>query len=657
MENAIHFRRAFNLFTRTWKASPPFSLLMKEKRIGAAYLLCGAFLWGCLLKGCASVPSQQLERADTVAETIITEKQQQALGKIETISIVPPAETLRQRLLLDQNLPYQAEASLGSEYLSPIPHWPEIQYPQSDKQRATGGIPLQVTDKTLSLSLLETLQIGARNNNQYQRLKEDIFQAALDLDLERHEFRTTFSGLLEVLFSSDMSGEQTVSGIEGSAIAGLSRKFASGIEFTLQLGLDLVKLLTMDRSSASGVLGDATVSIPLLRGSGKHIVTEPLTQAERNVTYAIFLFERYKRTFAVQVASDYLNVLRQLDEIENAQQNYTNLLESAARARRMADAGRLPEVQVDQAIQDALRARDRLLAAQQVYALLLDEFKIFLGLPPDADVLLQEQELVHIAKPVSERQQTQAVETKEERSIDGIDAQVMREIMQLAPKKSFDISEDVAIRTALANRLDLRVAEGQVFDAQRTVVVAADGLRAEATILGSAAAGGRRNIASVDEPNARFRPERGSYEALLSLDLPLERTAERNALRNSLIDLERTVRSYQELEDQVKLEIRNGQRNLVEFRQRIGIQAKSVEVARRRVTSTTLFLQAGRVEIRDVLEAQEALVQALNQLTEARVNYRVAMLQLQKDLGTLQVTPNGLINKMPANTLRSPSSS
>ena len=113
----------------------------------------------------------------------------------------------------------------------------------------------------------------------------------------------------------------------------------------------------------------------------------------------------------------------------------------------------------------------------------------------------------------------------------------------------------------------------------------------------------------------------------------------------------------QELEDQVKLEIRSGQRNLVEFRQRIGIQAKAVEVARRRVTSTTLFLQAGRVEIRDVLEAQEALVQALNRLTEARVNYRVAMLQLQKDLGTLQVTPNGLINKIPANILRSPSSS
>lgn len=630
---------------------------MRETSIGAGYLLCGAFLWSCLLSSCATTPSQQLERADAVAETIISEKQQQALGKKETISIVPPAETLRQRLLLDQNLPYQAKASLGSEYLSPISHWPDIQYPQDDKQRVTGDVPLQVTDKTLSLSLLESLQIGARNNRQYQRLKEEIFQAALDLDLERHEFRTTFSGLLEVLFSSDMRGEQTVSGIEGSAIAGLSRKFASGMEFTLQLGLDLVKLLTMDRSSSSGVLGDATVSIPLLRGSGKHIVTEPLTQAERSVTYAIYLFERYRRTFAVQVASDYLNVLRQLDEIENAQQNYTNLLESAARARRLADAGRLPEVQVDQAIQDALRARDRLLAAQQVYALLLDEFKIFLGLPPDADVMLQEQELARIAQPVPEGQQTQAVDTTLAQSIDAINAQVMREIMQLAPKKTFDISEDVAIRTALTNRLDLRVAEGQVVDAQRAVVVAADGLRAEATILGAATAGERRNIASVDEPNARFRPERGSYEALLSLDLPLDRTAERNALRNSLIDLERTVRSYQELEDQVKIEIRNGQRNLVEFRQRIGIQAKSVEVARRRVTSTTLFLQAGRVEIRDVLEAQEALVQALNQLTEARVNYRVAMLQLQKDLGTLQVTPNGLVNEMPANNPPSPSSS
>ena len=105
------------------------------------------------------------------------------------------------------------------------------------------------------------------------------------------------------------------------------------------------------------------------------------------------------------------------------------------------------------------------------------------------------------------------------------------------------------------------------------------------------------------------------------------------------------MRDYQALEDQVKLDVRNSLRDLEEFRQSIGIQSKSVEVAKRRVSSTNLFLQAGRVEMRDILDAQEALVQALNKLTAARVNYRIAELTLQRDIGTLQITHDGLMSE------------
>ena len=65
-------------------------------------------------------------------------------------------------------------------------------------------------------------------------------------------------------------------------------------------------------------------------------------------------------------------------------------------------------------------------------------------------------------------------------------------------------------------------------------------------------------------------------------------------------------------------------------------------VARRRVDSTDLFLQAGRAEIRDVLFAQESLVSAKNAVTAALVNYRVAELQLQRDLGLLRVGGSGI---------------
>ena len=98
----------------------------------------------------------------------------------------------------------------------------------------------------------------------------------------------------------------------------------------------------------------------------------------------------------------------------------------------------------------------------------------------------------------------------------------------------------------------------------------------------------------------------------------------------------------QELEDQIKLGVRNDLRNLLQARESTKIQAQAVQVAERRVASTDLFLQAERAEMRDFLEAQESLVSAQNQLTAALVNYRVAELDLQLDMDVLEVSEKGL---------------
>ena len=126
------------------------------------------------------------------------------------------------------------------------------------------------------------------------------------------------------------------------------------------------------------------------------------------------------------------------------------------------------------------------------------------------------------------------------------------------------------------------------------------------------------------------------------LDLPFERTAEQNAYRKSFISLERAVRDVQILEDDIKLAIRNTLGDLLESRESLQIQSRSVAVAQKRVNSINLFLEAGRAEIRDLLEAQEALLSAQNGLTAAIINYRIAELELQRDMGVLQIDEKGL---------------
>jgi outer membrane protein TolC len=334
-------------------------------------------------------------------------------------------------------------------------------------------------------------------------------------------------------------------------------------------------------------------------------------------------------------------VLRQHDQVENEEENYRGLITSTRRARRLADAGRLPEIQVDQSVQDELRARNRWVAAVESFQRRLDAFKLTLGLPADADISLDPTELQELVTRAAE-----VMPAEEPHDVEG-PAHAADDPITLVPPGQgtagpFELDEVKAIIAALEHRLDLRVALGRVHDAQRKVAVAADQLRADITLLGSGSVGERRSISGAGLDDADLRLDEGLYSVLLTVDLPLERTAEQDAYRVSLIRLEQAVRDLQELEDEVKLAVRDRLSELLEFRETFQIQALAVAVARRRVESTNLFLEAGRAEIRDVLEAQESLVSAQNALTAALVNYRVGELALQRDLGVLAVNENGL---------------
>jgi outer membrane protein TolC len=352
--------------------------------------------------------------------------------------------------------------------------------------------------------------------------------------------------------------------------------------------------------------------------------------------YAIYDFERFKRTFAVSVARGYLGVLRQMDEVTNQEENYRSLIASARRSRRLADAGRLSEIQVDQAVQSELRARNSWISAQEQYKNRLDAFKSTIGLPPDALIELDPNDLEQLRVPASKLVEGIIGQEDSEEAQETPPADAP--IVLLPPSDEgagpLEIDESTAIRLALDNRLDLRTALGEVYDAQRQVVIRADALRGELTLLGSADMGASRSVSSATRDDAQLRFDQGS--------LPLERTAERNAYRNSFINLERAVRDVQTLEDQIKLSVRSELRDLLESRESLKIQARSVVVADKRVKSTNLFLEAGRAQIRDLLEAQESLLGAQNSLTSAVINYRIAELEVQQDMGLLQVDESGL---------------
>ncbi len=559
--------------------------------------------------GCVS-PAKHREKADATAREIVSETYRSSLGREVAFDIERPSDLLRRRLLLEQELPVSGPASLGTGDLEPVPHWPE---PVSAPDSAVPETALASDEPVLTLR--EALEIGAANSATYQNRKEDVFRSALALDLERNAFRSLFLSQLRGLGSYDTRGDEAVGGTVVGGTGSGKKRLPGGTEIAAELAVDLANLLTGGGASSLGLAADVSVSIPLMRGAGRHIASESLTQAERDVVYAILDFEQFKTRFAVDIVGRYYAVLRREDEVRNSQESWQSAQAAAQRSRRLADAGRAKEIEVDQAVQNELRARQRRIAAEETWRRELDAFKILIGLPPDARVALSADDTIRALPPPADESAR-------------------------APSASDDADgawrerEEAAIRDALARRFDLKVQTGKVYDAQRAAVVAADRLRAELTLLGSAPFGSRRSsVDSAAQDDARLRPDRSVLSGLLTLNLPVERTAERVAYRNRLIDLDRAVRAVQALEDDIKLSVRNTVRAMKLAEEQLTIQAQAVRLAEKRVRSVTLFLEAGRAQMRDLIEAQDALLAARNGLTAAIVEARMAELELLRDTG------------------------
>lgn len=612
------------------------------QRMGSLGLVA-AFGW--LQAGCRSAADYR-SQADQVTGKIITAEQKRALGHAEPFTIERPSDTLRRMLLKEQDLPVAGPASYGADRLKPIKQKPEADYPKTVSSK--GPITKIPKGKPLTLSLVDALEVAARNSRSYQNEKEKVFQSALSLSLEIHQFQNTYQGLIQSIFSADQRDDIfTRLQSESSLESDWNRRLKSGATLSARIVLDLAELLKSGQVSSAGIAADASVTIPLLRGSGRFVVTEPLTQAERNVIYAIWGFERYRRTFVVGIVSQYFSVLQAQDQVKNAENNYANQILARRRQQALAEEGRVGQEQLDQARQAELSSRNTWISAQQRYQNSLDAFKMNLGLPTDAKVVADRQELDRLSQSMSRRLgqgmsagMNSGSGTNSEQSVPGANAPVHLEPASTKGAGPYEIPETNAVDLALTNRLDLRMAEEQVYDAQRGVAIAADALRAGLSLTGNGSISDRRSLGS---PGAAFNPS-GTYSAGLALDLPFERTAERNAYRNSYISLEQATRNAQSTEDQVKQEIRGDLRDLVEQRESWKIQLLAREVAKRRVDRTQAILELGRtgVTARDVNEAQAAYLQAQNSVTSALISYHISELALLRDMGILQVNPKGL---------------
>lgn len=450
------------------------------------------------------------------------------------------------------------------------------------------------------VELVECLNIAARGSRDYEARKERLYLAALDLTFERYLFNVRGTGG----FGGDVA--RTGPGMTPAEVSGtgsLTKLLGSGAAIVGDMGLRLFKdLSTGDGVDAVLDLG-LSLTMPLMRGSGKRIVEERLTQAERDVVYEVRSYERFRRTFSVDVAGRVFRILQQADRVTNEEINIQNLRVLRQRNEELADAGRLSDIQVDQALQDELRSSNRLIVEEQTYQGLLDGLKQFLGVP------------------VEDAFEPDPIEL--ERLAAGVPDTVLPD-------------EEFLAEIALRERLDYQTALDRVDDAGRKVYVAEDALRAGLALVSQA------DITSASGQPLDFDSDDLTWSLGLDLDLPVDRLVERNNYRTSLITLQAAERDLDRLGDNIRGQLRAALRQAAATVETNEIQRGAVELAERRVESARLRLAAGRADTRDILEAQEDLLEAKNAATRSLIDHHLALLALWRDVELLRVDEAGI---------------
>ena len=82
--------------------------------------------------------------------------------------------------------------------------------------------------------------------------------------------------------------------------------------------------------------------------------------------------------------------------------------------------------------------------------------------------------------------------------------------------------------------------------------------------------------------------------------------------------------------------MRAGYRDLVAARALYENKVESLKTAQMRVDSNDLFMQSGRSSMRDILEAESAMLTARNALCSAVIDWRLSDLTLRSAMGTLE---------------------
>jgi len=223
--------------------------------------------------------------------------------------------------------------------------------------------------------------------------------------------------------------------------------------------------------------------------------------------------------------------------------------------------------------------------------------------------------------------------------------------------ETVDLTPEQGYCIASRHRRDWMNARAALVDSWRLITFNADDLQSDLDFVFSG------DVGNVGDNPLRIRGTNGRLRVGLEFDAPLTRLAERNVYRQSLIEYQQARRNYYRFRDGVHRDIRNtlrqmqvDQLNFELRREAVHTAITQVDLARLRLSEPARPVAAaapgtplapggqsqfGDTVARDLVQALIDLLNVQNDFLSVWVDHEVQRLQLDFDLGTMELSPDG----------------
>ncbi len=547
-----------------------------------------------------------------------------------------PAPGLDQQTISEIGRMKPAEATGLASVL--VPNVP----PMNESEAA--GLPKDY--KAYKLDMQRAWLLALINGRYYQYQLEALYEAALPVTLQRFAFEPQFyAGLSPVTGVPQTGGAGTTgASISGGSfptatglstansfsyatryaptgqastlnlgtVAGFGKLFNSGGQLLMGFASELVFNFAGKSPQQPTVLSALPFSFvqPLLRGGGRAVILEPLTNEERQLLYQVREFAQFRQQFFVVTLTGgtvqnfgqgfqlsgfstagnvdpvvgYIPAAFNVVQVEIDRRNvafYINLVRLYQELIQ-GEASGLSQLQVDQVMSSLIGARQTLFNDKVTYRNQLDQFKMQLGMPPDITIVMDQKFLgepfYRVFNAVDDWQKRSDRQLSELPGIIGKIPQLQdididgRSVLGIyrnyrASRTGEFVAEDedgledllqAAVRVALEYRLDLMNYRAQLYDAWRQIRVTANTLKG---VLNVALTNNVYTGPYTTNPFA-FLSQAKNFSLVLNAELPLVRMNERNNFRTALINYQRQRRQLMVWEDNLKVQLRTDMRNV-----------------------------------------------------------------------------------------------